>query len=291
MSDEQSSSSFQLPLRPGKEVTGGDSIDALGDEFDEAMDLKTRKGIVRPSAEELRTHRITHMPFRDWCPECVAGRAKDHSHRSKDTTEKLSVPSVHFDYFFPRNEKGGDYQVVLVGKDRETKMFLAHAVPYKGADVECISEQLNRDLKKFGIHGNVTLRSDQEPAITNVLDEVCKVRTSARSVPETAPQGDSQGNGLAERAVQSMEEMLRVHKLALETRVGVRLPILHPVFPWLVEHCANILNKAVVGVDGKTAWERVRGRKYKGDMVEFATKVRFRVSGKVQGGGHDRAMV
>ena len=193
------------------------------------------------------------------------------------------MPTVHFDYCFPRNEAGGEYQVVLVGKDRETKMFLAHVVPFKGAEVEWITQQISRDLRRFGIHGNVVLRSDQEPAITNLLDEVCKFRKAARTVAKKAPTSDSRANGLAERAVQSIEEMLRVHKLALESRLGSRLPVSHPIFAWLVEHCADVLNKCVVGSDGRTAWQRAKGRRYGGEMLEFCTKVMFRVVGKVQG--------
>ena len=253
------------------------------DEAEETRGLRRRKAASRPTAEEVRAHKATHLPFRDWGKECVAGRAKDWPHHPRESGEELSVPAVHFDYCFPRNEAGGEFQAVLVAKDRETKMFAAHVVPEKGINVEWIAQQIVRDLKKCGIHGDVTLRSDQEPAITSVLDEVCKVRKDARTVPEVSPTGDSRANGIAERAAQSVEEMIRVHKLALESRLGVQLKVNHPIFAWLVEHCADILNKCVVRADGRTAWERVRGRKYHGEMLEFASKVMFRVAGKVQG--------
>ena len=29
-----------------------------------------------PSKEERRIHRITHWPFRSWCPECVMGKSR-----------------------------------------------------------------------------------------------------------------------------------------------------------------------------------------------------------------------
>ena len=38
------------------------------------------KEIKAPSTEEMRVHRATHLPFRSWCPECVAGRSKDSAH-------------------------------------------------------------------------------------------------------------------------------------------------------------------------------------------------------------------
>jgi len=280
-----------VPVRPVSTETEGWCEEWCGEcedvgnleEEEEQSGMRRRKAAGRPTAEEVRLHKATHLPFRDWCKECVAGRAKDWPHHPRESAESLDVPAVHFDYCFPRNEVGGEYQVVLVGKDQESKMFAAHVVPGKGADFEWIAQQVAKDIKRCGIHGSVVLRSDQEPALTNLLDEVCRTRGDAKTLPEASPTGDSRANGLAERAVQSVEEMIRVHKLALESKTGVRLEVRHALFAWLVEHCADCLNKRVVGADGRTAWERVHGRRYHGEMLEFASKVMFRVVGKVQG--------
>ena len=63
--------------------------------------------------------------------------------------------------------------------------------------------------------------------------------------------GDSRANVVAERAVQSSEKMVRVHKLALEKRIGARWPVKHPLFAWLVEHVSDIMNRFHVGRDEK----------------------------------------
>ena len=34
-----------------------------------------------PSLEEWRQHRLTHLPYRSWCPDCVAGKTVDDAHR------------------------------------------------------------------------------------------------------------------------------------------------------------------------------------------------------------------
>ena len=78
--------------------------------------------------------------------------------------------------------------------------------------------------------------------------------------------------------------MVRVHKLSLESRLGKQLEVSHAVFAWLVEHAADLLNKFVVGTDCRSAFERVKARRYNGMMLEFASPVMFRVSGKVEGG-------
>ena len=69
-------------------------------EQEEARDPLRRSFSRPPSEEEIRAHRATHLPFREWCPECVAGAANDFPHRRHPASEKLEVPEVHLDYCF-----------------------------------------------------------------------------------------------------------------------------------------------------------------------------------------------
>ena len=92
----------------------------------------------QPTPAEVGAHRLTHLQFREWCPERVAGAASDHPHRTRPAgvREPLAVPEVHWDHCFPRDADGDHYAVVLVGRDKETRMTVAHVVPMKGADME-----------------------------------------------------------------------------------------------------------------------------------------------------------
>ena len=45
--------------------------------------MKRKKEVRAPSREEIRIHGATHLPFRSWCAECVAGRAKDDAHHKR----------------------------------------------------------------------------------------------------------------------------------------------------------------------------------------------------------------
>ena len=194
---------------------------------EEARDALRRRPASRPTVEEIRRHRAAHLPFRDWCPECTAGSANDWPHHRGTETEVLSVPELPCDYCFPKDHVGGDYAVVLVARDRETRMTVSHVVPEKGGDQEWVTEQLTRDILKLGVHGDLTQRSDREPAVADLLKQVAKLRGVGRTFLEQSPVGDSKANGEAERAVQSVEKMVRVHKLAFENRIGARLPVKH----------------------------------------------------------------
>jgi hypothetical protein len=177
-----------------------------------------------------------------------------------------------------------EYSVVLVGKDREAKLILAHVVPCKGAEIDWVAEQVCRHLKKFGLRGDVNVKTDQEPALVDLVNKICSSRPDSRAVTSHSDVGDSKGNGLAERAVQQVEGMIRAHKLAVESRMKAMLPVNHPLLRWLVEHAADVLNRYNVGRDGRTPYQRLKGRRFVGNMLEFGAPVMFRVSGKVAGG-------
>ena len=65
------------------------------------------------------------------------------------------------------------------------------------------------DISKCGYHGREVLRSDQEPALQDLMGEVARLRGDLPTVLEASPVGDSQSNGFVERAVRSVEEMIR----------------------------------------------------------------------------------
>ena len=65
-------------------------------------------------------------------------------------------------------------------------------------------------------------------------------------------------------------------KSALEDRRKTAIPDEHPVLTWLVEHAAILLNKYEVGHDGKTAHDRLTGKKATMFGLEFGAVVLFR---------------
>ena len=109
-----------------------------------------------------------------------------------------------------------------------------------------------------------------------IITEVGRVRAAAgggKMIVESSPVGQSQSNGVAERAISSVEGQLRVLRDALEARLNVKLPVNHPLTPWLVEYAALVLNRFEVGKEGKTAHERSKGKNGKLMGLEFGEAV------------------
>ena len=172
----------------------------------------------------------------------------------------------------------------LVGTDRASKAVLAHVVPQKGTQFDWVATRLEQDVRRFGYNGRLVVRSDGEPSIKDLMKELATKRREAPTVVETSKPYDSKSNGRAENAVKRIEGQVRTIKLYLEQAIGRELEVDHPVFEWLVEHCADILTKQTVGPDGRTPYERIKNKAYNGVMHEFGSMVWAKLPGKVQGG-------
>ena len=65
---------------------------------EEARPAKAMPDPGMPTEAERKKHRLTHMPYRAWCPQCVQGRGRDIYHgRIK---EKSRVARICMDFMF-----------------------------------------------------------------------------------------------------------------------------------------------------------------------------------------------
>jgi hypothetical protein len=170
-------------------------------------------------------------------------------------------------------------------KDVRRGMIFAHAVPRKGLMDDHGVGEIILDLEKLGMK-QITLKCDGESALKHIQEEVRR-RRSDETILENSPVGDSRANGIAERAVQSIVGLIRTLKSALENRTGLKFQSDHPVVPWLVEHASDIYNKFHMGSDGKTAYERWKGKPWNKETVEFGELVHFKFSKKSSRGKLD----
>jgi hypothetical protein len=158
-------------------------------------------------------------------------------------------------------------------------MTMSAVMPTKG-DNEFAARRVQAFLREIGADkGDITVKSDQEPAMVAVLNEVSRHRAAGgggRTVIEHSAVGDSKGNGIIERAIKSIEGQARVAKSALEARLKAKLSQDHAVIPWLIEYVSLILNRHEVSRDGRTAYERSKGKKSRLEGLEFGEQVMWR---------------
>ena len=65
-------------------------------------------------------------------------------------------------------------------------------------------------------------------------------------------------------------------KLCLESRIQKVIPVGRALMQWLLGHVCLLLNTAVRGPDGLTAWSRARGRPFRQVMFYFGENVLYK---------------
>ena len=67
----------------------------------------------KPTAEEVRIHEETHMPFRGWCKWCLWGRGKEEARRAANPDDAPTVPGISPDYCFWSRDVEMDVVTIL----------------------------------------------------------------------------------------------------------------------------------------------------------------------------------
>lgn len=164
-----------------------------------------------------------------------------------------------------RNSEDEDHAKVLVGKLYPVKKVFASVVDAKGTD-EVAVNRMTTFINESGLTDFV-YKNDTHNSIISLTEDA--VRRSGRAghrdppgdsaVPENSAAGESASNNRAERAVQEVEDLLHVNKLAMEGHVGEQLPCSHPVIRWLVEDVADVLTKSKVNSTGRNPYGEFHG--------------------------------
>ena len=69
-----------------------------------------------PTAAEVAAHNITHLPYRAWCPHCVAARRPNTQHRSPVSKSGRVDPLIVADYCFVKDNDDDEIVTILVAR-------------------------------------------------------------------------------------------------------------------------------------------------------------------------------
>ena len=238
----------------------------------EAQAVKSPTVMRKPTLEEINEHRRTHLPYRNWCPICIASRGKDLPHKAIDRRGD-GVPIIGMDYFFVGDDGAGVIPAIAA-RNSITKALIGTAVPTKGIEQsDWPAKYVAACIDELG-YKRVTIRSDKEPAVTALVHSIRK-NCDTEVLEETSPQGDKNTNGHGERAVQSLEGQVRALKMELESRISAEVPARHPIVTWAISHGADIVTRCEVKASGATSYQAVKGRPYRGMNTDFVRTVMY----------------
>ena len=265
-----------------------------GDEVvqDQPEPVKVVRNPAMPTAVERALHEITHWPFRDWCPVCVKSRGLGQAHRSiKPEDAESDVPRVAMDYGFIKEDQtitedehgtGITARVcmtILVMVETMCNSVWAYAIEGKGAaSTDWLAPKMVDDMNTIGMaRERIIAKSDQEASIVQLQQEVAKLRKDAGTAIENSRVGDSNSNGAVERAIREVKGMTRTLRCHLEEKLGKKVKLDDPVVPWMIRHAAYIVTRCRLGPDGKTAMQKLKGRRVITPMLPFGEAVLFKL--------------
>ena len=258
----------------------------MDEESEQARQPKVPRGPLEPTEQEKADHEATHLPYRSWCVHCLQGRGCSAPHTSTEKHVEAGVPVVSMDYAFlgAKNDKQltsneetefcQDQRTqllpTLVLVESRHKAIYAHMARKKGPEPDII-RFLVADLNQMG-YKRVVIRTDGEPAIVALVERLATAWTG-EILQEHSPAGESQSNGAAERAVRTLVGLVRTLLLALQARMGETIDPACPIMWWLVEHAATLFRRYSIGSDGRTSYERSKGRRCNRKVFEFGETV------------------
>ena len=197
-------------------------------------------------------------------------------HRTSVEAER-GLSESSFDYCLPGDEFGFKL-TVLAGKEKNTGMTFATAVPTQGSSGRFVVDKTLEFVEEIGDYGNsIILKSDQEASMKYFPKDFIEAREDGKTIPEESPVKSSGSNGRVERGILGVEGQMRALLLALERRLKKRIDVWERIVQFMLEYSAYLINRLEIGKDGKTVYERTKGKKATVLGIEFGEKLLYKL--------------
>ena len=133
----------------------GQALGADEDAGEETRRPRICRRPIAPTKEMVEEHNRTHAEYRDWCPDCRAGKSTGLHHRQGDPNEEKLGATISVDYAFKlKDEQEDDVIPVLVAYDNVKKSIWVLEVEEKGvSNASVAADWLVSKLDSSGYHG------------------------------------------------------------------------------------------------------------------------------------------
>ena len=133
-----------------------------------------------PDEKAQQLHMLTHLPYQDWCPHCVAFRARPDRHKCDGSVKEGGIPTVSFDFAYTKAvEQGGQAQEVKIVSALvlvDSSAGFTGCVPIgKKNELDVMIREILQFCQILG-HGECNLLCDNEPSILQVQKKAVHAR-------------------------------------------------------------------------------------------------------------------
>ena len=197
---------------------------------------EVRPSAMRPGAEIVRLHNLTHCPYQNWCEVCVASKGRsDHYHREAPQPMDGDIARIQMDFMFV----GAEGTFVDEPRAKATVLMVICK-----DDVNLSATEVRSKTNEYGVEmvirflstcESVEIKTDGEPSIVEVARRVQARRDKTTNLAQTSV-GGHQEIGAVERANGTVQAQLRAYFLDVQNRMQVRIIPGTLLFPWMLPH-------------------------------------------------------
>ncbi|CAJ1440802.1 unnamed protein product, partial [Effrenium voratum] len=139
----------------------------LHEEFEEVGERLGQRSPIKPTADEVRQHNISHIPYRSWCGHCVRGKGRALQHQQNRASREeagRARPRVSMDYFQLGKKSDDSALPLLAIIDEKSQRVFSVALPGKGVVHQYNTAIVVKLLKCLGLQDAV-LKTDTERSL------------------------------------------------------------------------------------------------------------------------------
>ncbi len=232
---------------------------------EEVQPRETYSSTRQPSERERRLHEMTRLPFRQWCPFCVAGKSRsDYKHPIEvQEVQQREFPVLQLDIMFAPSGNS-----VLLIIDTWTRYVFAAAMKTKSA--KTVATSISEFLGILGYFRKIEIASDNEPVIVSGIKQaqILRAKSGLETIVQQSKSFDKGRTAVAERAIQTVRSQARTLVNYVERES--KFPDAHPIYMWALLHSAWLINRFHVhSALGCTPYQSLFGRPYRGRVANF----------------------
>ena len=236
---------------------------------EEVQPRETYSSTRQPSERERRLHEITHLPFRQWCPFCVAGKSRSDYKHPVEVEEVLQreFPVLQLDIMFAPSGNS-----VLLIIDTWTRYVNVFAAAMKTKSAKSVATSISEFLGILGYFRKIEIGSDNEPVIVSGIKQaqILRAKSGLETIVQQSKSFDKGRTAVAERAIQTVRSQARTLVNNVEHQIESKFPDAHPIYMWALLHSAWLINGSHVhSALGCPPYQSLFGRPYKGRVANF----------------------
>ena len=135
-----------------------------------SQEMILRPSPIRPGAEVVRQHNLTHCPYQSWCKVCVASNGKsDHYHREAPQPMEGDVARIQMDFMFVGAE--GTLEDEPRAKATVLMVICKDDGNLSATEVRAKTDEYGVEmmLRFLSMYEDVEIKTDGEPSIVEIV--------------------------------------------------------------------------------------------------------------------------